>query len=137
MTGEYASWKVGGNNPPISIPGFLHGIVAVGPITVAAGQSVHVSASASITNQEHLAGPLFFAIFYTSADTPWNGPTSVGQELEQDFIGAIPTFHVSTTALIQNLPPGKYYVGLAARVPPGALGNMLTAVGGSATALIF
>jgi hypothetical protein len=59
------------------------------------------------------------------------------QELEQDFIAEIPTFHVSTTALIQNLPPGKYYVGLAARVPPGALGNMLAAVGGSATALIF
>jgi hypothetical protein len=137
MTGEYASWKVGGNNPPISIPGFLQGVVAVGPITVATSQSIHVSGSASITNQERLAGPLFFVIYYAPADTPWDGPTAVGQELEQDFIGDIPTFHVSTTALIQNLPPGKYYVGLAARVPPGALGNMLTAVGGSATALIF
>ena len=137
MTGEYASWKAGGSNPGISVPGFLHGVSAVGPIAVKSGQSIHVSGSASITNQERLAGPHFFAIYFAPADTPWDGPTPVGQELEQDFIAEIPTFHVSTTALIQNLPPGKYYVGLAARVPPGALGNMLTAVGGSATALIF
>src|SRR5262245_12670761 len=137
MTGVYASWKADGSNPGIGIPGFLKGVAAVGPIAVAAGQSVHVSGSASITNQERLAGPLFFAIYYAPGDTPWDGPTPVGQELEQDFIGDIPTFHVSTAALIQNLTPGKYYVGLAVRVPPGALGNMLTAVGGSAAALIF
>jgi len=98
MTGEYASWQVGGNNPPIGIPGFLKGVAAVGPITVAAGQSVHVSGTASIANQERLAGPLFFAIYYAPADTPWDGPFPVGQELEQDFIGDIPTFHVTTAA---------------------------------------
>jgi len=137
MTGEYASWTVDVRHPGVGIPGFLKGVSAVGPIAVASGQSIHVSGTASITNQERLAGPLFFAIYYAPADTPWDGPTPVGQELEQDFIGDIPTFHVSTTALIQNLTPGNYYVGLAVRVPPGALGNMLVAVAGSATALIF
>jgi hypothetical protein len=136
MTGIFGSWNTQSGNPPNGIPGFLHGVSGAGPIAVASGQSVHVTAFASINNPERLSGPLYFLIFYAPIDSP-GSLIPVGQEQEQDFSGDIPTFQIGSTALIQNLPEGNYIFGLAARLPVGGLANMLAATAGASTALIF
>jgi hypothetical protein len=136
MTGAFGSWNTQGGNPPNGIPGFLHAVSGAGPITVESGQSVHVTAFASINNPEKLSGPLYFVIFYAPAYTV-GSPIPVGEEQEEDFSGDIPTFQIGSTALIQNLPPGSYIVGLAARLPLGGLDNMLAAIAGACAALVF
>ena len=138
MTGWFGSWNTQGGNEPTGIPDALQTVSGAGPITVLAGQSVHVTAFASINNSQMLSGPLYFLIVYFPADAGVGVlATPVGEEQEYGFTGDTPTFQIGSTALIQNLPPGSYYVGLAARVPPGPLINMLAATAGAGMALVF
>ena len=137
MTGAFGSWNTeSGQNSPISIPGSLQFLSGAGPISVASGQSVLVTAFASINNAQMYSGPLYFVIVYAMVGTAGT-LTPVGQEQEYGFTGGIPTFQIGSTALIAGLPPGDYIVGLAARVPVGALDNMLAAIAGAGTAVVF
>jgi hypothetical protein len=102
-------------------------------VTVAAGQSVFLSASESLGN---LAPGNDVFIRFWIAYQPAGGTITNATDLPQDeSIQGGETNLTSLSAVLSGLAPGTYQVGLAGEVQGNI--NVLRAEGGSASALVF
>jgi hypothetical protein len=117
----------------MTIPGFyLNYASGAGPITVTPGQSVYITAFASIDNPQRLSGTLYYSIGH-GIHGVLGSLIPVGVEQQQDFSGDMKTFQIGLSAIIKDLPPDDYNIGLIVRLPSGPAVLMLTATGGVAT----
>jgi hypothetical protein len=102
-------------------------------VTVAAGQSIYVSANSSIVNPGANSAVVGFSIAYqASGGTLTNANTTI----QETVLGPAPaTQLVSLSAVIAGLAPSTYQVGLAGELTFAAA--PLVAVQAATAALVF